>query len=205
MREGAILFVVAMAACASPPVVTPDPPRHDVVVLLRDAETGAVGRAVVTAPTGSVVLAAGGQAARVSREGRPVAEDHLDDAAVSAMFASPLAALPPPPISFTLFFEFESEELTAESRAVVPGIVSALRERPAPDVAVVGHTDTMGDDATNAQWGYRRAVAVRTLLVEAGLPLDAISVRSHGERDPLVHTAENTREPRNRRVEIVVR
>jgi outer membrane protein OmpA-like peptidoglycan-associated protein len=46
---------------------------------------------------------------------------------------------------------------------------------------------------------------VRNLLVEAGLAASAIEVTSHGEADLLVQTANDTPEPRNRRVEIAVR
>jgi outer membrane protein OmpA-like peptidoglycan-associated protein len=42
-------------------------------------------------------------------------------------------------------------------------------------------------------------------LVEIGIPIDRIRVAGRGEREPLVPTADNVDEPRNRRVEIIVR
>jgi outer membrane protein OmpA-like peptidoglycan-associated protein len=51
----------------------------------------------------------------------------------------------------------------------------------------------------------KRAGTVRAILVEAGLDPATIEVRSHGEGDLLIQTPDNTREPRNRRVEIAVR
>jgi outer membrane protein OmpA-like peptidoglycan-associated protein len=46
---------------------------------------------------------------------------------------------------------------------------------------------------------------VRGLLVDAGLDAAVIDIASHGESELQVQTADGTREPRNRRVEISVR
>jgi outer membrane protein OmpA-like peptidoglycan-associated protein len=51
----------------------------------------------------------------------------------------------------------------------------------------------------------KRATFVQRLLVTAGLDAAIIEVLSHGEADPAIKTPNNTAEPRNRRVEIVVR
>jgi flagellar motor protein MotB len=51
----------------------------------------------------------------------------------------------------------------------------------------------------------KRALMVRNLLVEAGLDGSAIDATSVGELDLLVKTADETPEPRNRRVDIFVR
>ena len=42
-------------------------------------------------------------------------------------------------------------------------------------------------------------------MLANGLDASAIEVTSHGKADPLIHTANQTPEPRNRRVEIAVR
>ena len=57
----------------------------------------------------------------------------------------------------------------------------------------------------NLALGLRRAMRVRNILVEAGLPAATVDVTSHGEADQLVKTRDNTPEPRNRRVGITVR
>jgi outer membrane protein OmpA-like peptidoglycan-associated protein len=124
---------------------------------------------------------------------------------VRRLFGDVLAALPPAPENFTLFFRFESDELTDESRAMVPNVLRALKDRPVPEISVVGHTDTTGTPASNVELGMKRGTMVRTLLVEAGLSPSAIEVTSHGEAVLLVATSDETYEPRNRRVEITIR
>jgi outer membrane protein OmpA-like peptidoglycan-associated protein len=174
-----------------------------VVVLLPDAPK-VVGRADVQNKAGKVDLDDANEGARVKRNQRPTVFT-LSDAEVQQMFGEALAALPPAPRRFVLNFRFESDELTDEARALVPGILSLVRERPFADVMVTGHTDTMGTTRANFDLGLKRALMVRNLLVSAGLEASQIQVTSLGETDLLIHTPDNTPEPRNRRVDIVVR
>jgi len=129
----------------------------------------------------------------------------MSEADVNRLFADVLSALPPAPQRFTLFFRFESDDLTDESRRLLTDVISAVRSHTMPEVVVIGHTDTMGTRQANVALGMRRAVMVRDLLVNAGLAPAMLEVASHGEGDLLVHTPDETPEPRNRRVDITVR
>src|SRR5262249_27739925 len=113
--------------------------------------------------------------------------------------------LPPAPRHFTLYFEFESETLTEESGKLVPEILAAMKPLAAPEVVVIGHTDTMGDAKSNVGLGLKRAMSVKNVLVSAGIAPSMIEVSAHGEAVLLVKTGDNVVEPRNRRVEISVR
>jgi peptidoglycan-associated lipoprotein len=194
----------AVVACAKLAREEPQRPRQDLVALLPDAD-GTVGHARVSNPAGTVDLAETRAATRISPDHAPTPVVILSEADVQREFGDALASLPPAPQTFTLYFQFESEDLTAESRAVLGNTLQAVKARPVPDVLVVGHTDTTGAPAPNFQLALRRANAVRTLLLDAGLPDDAIAVASHGESQPLVPTRDDTYEPRNRRVLITVR
>jgi outer membrane protein OmpA-like peptidoglycan-associated protein len=152
-----------------------------------------------------VELAAARESTRVAANQAPSPVQVISEPEVERLFASALAALPPAPRHFTLFFQFDSDELTNESRSLVPEILTAAQGRPAPDVFVVGHTDTTGSARLNFELGMKRANMVRNLLVQAGLDASFVEVTSHGETDLLIATANNIPEPRNRRVEITVR
>ena len=175
------------------------------MVLLPDPGDGAVGRAVVSNSAGSAELAAARESTTVAANQAPAPVAVISQAEADRLFGDVLAALPPAPQQFILYFRFESDELTPESQALVPGVLEALKNRPFPDVAVVGHTDTTGSAASNIALGLRRANAIRELLIQSGVSADLIEVSSHGEADPLVKTADEVSEPRNRRVEITVR
>ena len=72
-------------------------------------------------------------------------------------------------------------------------------------IEVTGHTDTSGSAQYNQGLSVRRANAVAAELVRLGVPRNEISARGVGESQLLVPTPDNTREPQNRRVEIVLR
>jgi outer membrane protein OmpA-like peptidoglycan-associated protein len=124
---------------------------------------------------------------------------------VQRIFGDAIAARPPAPRRFLLSFETGSDTLTPDSQALVSEILEVVRTRPAPEVTVIGHTDTTGEAAANIQLGMRRATLIRDVLVSIGLDAAKIEVASHGEADLLVQTPDSTAEARNRRVEVTVR
>jgi outer membrane protein OmpA-like peptidoglycan-associated protein len=200
-----LTLVGALASgCGPKRVPAPTPPAPALVVLLSDPETGKTGRIRVSNEVGRVELAVERQATLVTPARRP-AIMAMSEADVTRLFGAALAALPPPPRHFTLHFQFESDQLTAESVALVSEILKAVKALAVPEVVVVGHTDTMGTPMANVDLGLKRAMTVRNLLVEAGLPEGTIEVTSHGEGDLLIKTPNDRPEPRNRRVEIAVR
>jgi outer membrane protein OmpA-like peptidoglycan-associated protein len=196
-----------IAACGSKRVAParPVPPGPTLVVLLPDPETRVTGRARVANEFGSTELAAPRAGSLTTPGAAPAPAQTDSDAEVARVFGAALAALPPAPRHFTLQFKFESDALTDASAALIPEILAAVRALPVPEVAVVGHTDTMGDAKANVALGRKRAMTVRNILVQAGLAASTIDVSSHGEADLLVKTRDKTPEPRNRRVEITVR
>jgi outer membrane protein OmpA-like peptidoglycan-associated protein len=179
-------------------------PGDVVVVLLPDADTGTVGRVVVSNTEGSTELASAWASTRVNMTQAPQIRT-LSESAVKSRFGDILATLPPPPRHFILPFQFDSEELTDEGRRLVQEVLKVVKNYPSPDVVVTGHTDTTGNARTNVELGLRRANVVRSMLVQTGLSTLMIDVRSHGEAELLVPTGDNVSEPRNRRVEITVR
>jgi outer membrane protein OmpA-like peptidoglycan-associated protein len=211
MRGASIAIVAALAAvleiaCAGKHAA-PAPPEtaRTLVVLLPDSDTGVTGRAFVSNKSGSTDLNATRDSSTASPSTAPTAVTTMSEAEVQRLFGDTLSALPPAAVHFTLYFKFESDELTDESRALLPEILSTVKQRAIPEVLVVGHTDTMGTPRANIDLGLVRANTVRTMLVQVGLDASTVEVRSHGEGDLLVKTADETPEPRNRRVEISVR
>jgi OmpA family len=208
-RSIAILATLAgilTAGCGpKKPATAPAPPAQAMVVVLPDSETGVTGRVHVANNSGSTELITERQSTIVLSNARPGVITVLSEDEVRRVFGGALSALPPPPKHFTLYFRFESDELTDESRALLPEILNTVKERAVPEVVVVGHTDTMGSARNNYELGLKRAAMVRDLLVGVGLNAKLIEVTSHGEADLLVSTPNETPEPRNRRVEISVR
>jgi outer membrane protein OmpA-like peptidoglycan-associated protein len=130
---------------------------------------------------------------------------HATPEEVRGTFGAALAAQPMHSMQFTLYFTEGKNELTDESKQIVEGVFSEISRRPVPDVLVIGHTDAVGTDQFNDELSRQRAEAVRVALIGHGIAAESITVIGRGKRDPVVRTAEGVSEPRNRRVEIIVR
>ena len=106
---------------------------------------------------------------------------------------------------FVLYFETGGTTLSAESAALLPEIVRELSARSGGELMVVGHTDSVGSNEANDRLSLTRADTVARLLAEKGVVTDKMETVGRGKREPLVPTADEVAEPRNRRVEVRVR
>ena len=200
-----LTLVVAVGCGPTPPPQEPEPKPRDLVVLAPGPETGEVGRLVVSTPAGSVELTRVRESTLVPSGAAPGAVVVLSEDEIQRVFGAALAVMPAATQHFNLYFEVGSDQLTPSSQAIVAEVTAQVRGRVAIDVTVIGHTDTTGDTASNTALGLRRATLIRDLLIQAGLDGAVVDVRSHGESDPVVPTADNTAEARNRRVEVTIR
>jgi outer membrane protein OmpA-like peptidoglycan-associated protein len=204
-RGIAILLAARAAGCAPARGAIATPQPRDLVVLLPEPDGSASGEARVSNAAGRVDLLRPLDATETASGLAPSPPAPMNPARVDTIFGDALGALPLAPEVFVLRFEFDSDRLTAESRATLPRILASVAAHPAPDVVVIGHTDRVGDDESNVALGLKRASTVRDLLVAAGFDPSYLETSSHGESDPLVPTGDNVAEPMNRRVEITVR
>jgi len=128
-----------------------------------------------------------------------------NESQLKEMFGVAVGALPKAPKTSLLYFLLGADELTAESKKDAELIYSDFTGRDAPEVLIVGHTDTTGPSARNEALSIKRAEKVKKHLIERGITAANIEVSGMGERNLLVETPDNKKEPKNRRVEITVR
>jgi outer membrane protein OmpA-like peptidoglycan-associated protein len=124
---------------------------------------------------------------------------------VDAVFGAALAAQPMRVTQFTLYFVEGTDELTDESRQIVESVFAEIMKRPVPDLMVIGHTDTVGSDQFNDLLSRQRADTVRAALIRHGIASENVAAVGRGKRELVVPTADGVAEPRNRRVDIIVR
>ena len=205
--------ILDLAACAAPGPATPPSPapppaatRPASLVVLLPEPDGSTGRVTVSNAAGAQELAQPFEATWIEGPDRgPTPPARLEPAEVERLVGAALRAVPPEPATFLLYFREGSDDLVADSRALLPDIVRAVATRGSPAVAVIGHTDSVGAADANQRLGLRRAVRVGDLLRALGVDPAILDIASHGEGDPLVPTADEVAEPRNRRVEVTVR
>lgn len=175
------------------------------VVLLSnpDGTTGAVN---VSNSTGAIDITTANKATTISdRQSSPTAPVTMEKQEIDALFSQALLAQPKPPAHFILYFISNSSMLTEDSGQTIPAIMQAIEDRKSIDISIVGHSDTVGSDDYNYTISKGRAEEVARLLVSRGVMASHINTSSHGEGNPLVQTGDNISEPRNRRVEVIVR
>jgi len=189
-------FILSLLGCAS---------EKNLIVLMPDAD-GTVGQVIVSNAAGSQLLSEAGQGTVVQDASTaPQPPSKIDAQKIQKIFGAAISAQPHPPARFILYFKSGSTQLTRQSRELIPQIFSAIKERDSNDISIVGHTDTKGSNRANLKLSTQRAKAVAEFLKTKEIDPTFIEVTSHGEGNPLIKTADNVSERRNRRVEVTVR
>ena len=172
-------------------------------ITLLPSQDGKASAVIITTAGVDTVLNQPYQTASIDSKGATTAAG--DSADVGKRYASTLSAMPQRAAVFTVYFITDSDALVPESAARLADIKAQLASRPAPEIIVIGHTDTVAKQDYNDELSLKRAATVKRMLVEVGIDADRIDVQGRGERELLVPTADGVDEPRNRRVEIRVR
>jgi outer membrane protein OmpA-like peptidoglycan-associated protein len=112
------------------------------------------------------------------------------------------------PETFVVYFDFASAKLSEASRPLlidaVAAIKRALAETSGAHVKIVGYADSVGSIFGAMHVSLRRAEAVRRELLSGGIAAGDIAVEGRGKREPEVQTGDQVRNPRNRRVRIII-
>jgi OOP family OmpA-OmpF porin len=190
----AFVTLVFLSACSTPP---------DKIILLPDPE-GKVGAVIVHSATGQQTINKAYAGVDVTQGG--AIEKTMDSqSSVETRYSQLLAARPPRPRTFTIFFLFDSAtDLAPESLATVKELKAVLATWPAPELVVVGHTDLAGSQDFDDNLSKRRAQTVAAFLIKQGIPAQQIETAARGKREPLVHTADGVPNRMNRRVVITI-
>jgi len=192
---GAAMFIVLSTGCSP----------HHLVILSPDPD-GHVGKAEVSTDGGKQLLEVPHGMTTVSgRSATPSPVTVVSQEFISATFAEVLAIEPAPAEKFILYFHSNTTDLVPESRSTLSTILSAIKRRGAISICISGHTDSTGSVQLNDDLAHDRAQAISDLLVLQGVDRMRLSVLSHGKGNQLVPTADGVAEPRNRRVEVIVR
>jgi OmpA-OmpF porin, OOP family len=101
-------------------------------------------------------------------------------------------------------FDNDSAVLTGESIVQLDNIATILRAYPRAHVAVVGHTDSVGDEAANVVLSRARANTVAAKLTADGVQPQRVHAEGHGSQQPMADNATEAGRAQNRRVELGV-
>jgi len=102
------------------------------------------------------------------------------------------------------FFDFDKSAIKSEGRQVLDQVAAQAAQLNLETIIATGHTDSTGPAAYNQGLSERRANAVKTYLVNQGVPTDRVYVEGKGATQPIASNATREGRAQNRRVEIEV-
>ena len=105
---------------------------------------------------------------------------------------------------YGIYFDFGSATIRPQSKVVLDEIATAMKDNPSWKLNVNGHTDNIGDDASNLELSKRRAAAVMKALTEQyQIAPSRFQTAGFGASRPVDTNETIEGRARNRRVELV--
>lgn len=105
----------------------------------------------------------------------------------------------------TVYFEYDRANVKASEASKVQEVAAKFKgEDPATDLLIEGHCDERGTEEYNRSLGERRALALRELLVAAGVPADRVHTVSFGKDKPVEPLRSESAYSKNRRGEFIL-
>lgn len=107
-------------------------------------------------------------------------------------------------VNFTpVYFDFDVFALPMSESAKVDAVAEYLNSHPGTGVVIEGNCDERGTQEYNRGLGERRAISVKTALLDRGIGEDRLFTQSFGEDRPAVQGSDETAWARNRRADFV--
>ena len=103
-----------------------------------------------------------------------------------------------------ILFATDSASLTGALQNDLRAVAASLNNYPNTTVNVIGHTDNVGEAAYNQSLSERRAQAVSSVLINAGVSPSRIRSIGRGENQPVASNLDASGRQQNRRVEIII-
>lgn len=176
------------------------------LVVLLPSEDGRTGKLTVSQLVGDGQVVLDGPLASVQIDAAGVATAvDLTSASLRDQFGFIPDVMPRAPASYVVYFQSGSLDLTVSSQKALQAALEDVSNRSAPELEVIGHTDSVGAAEDNDALSSERAGVVAAMLRANAVDSSVIGVAGRGERDLLVKTGDDVDEVRNRRVQIVVR
>jgi outer membrane protein OmpA-like peptidoglycan-associated protein len=103
-----------------------------------------------------------------------------------------------------ILFDVDKTDLKAAAKTNLTNLSESLNKNPQTNILIVGHTDDTGTDEHNMDLSIRRAEAVKSYIVSAGVSSARLSTQGKGESEPIADNTTADGRAQNRRVEIAI-
>jgi len=208
----AVAMIFALGACTSPDVQTNDPNQRTKEGALIGGLFGALAGIVAGddagerrrgALIGGLVGAGAGAAIgnSLDKQAAELSRDFADDRIQIINNGDTLLVRMPDDILFAI----DSAVVTSGLQADLRVLADSLQRYPGSTVEIVGHTDNTGTASYNQNLSERRASAVASVLIDAGVSFSRILSIGRGEDQPIASNLSIDGRAQNRRVDITIR
>jgi outer membrane protein OmpA-like peptidoglycan-associated protein len=106
-------------------------------------------------------------------------------------------------IALNILFETGKSDIQQESLPIVDQIFELMKSDATIKISIEGHTDNVGDAASNKKLSNDRAKAVMDALIAKGIDKIRMSFVGWGQEKPVADNRSEEGRVQNRRVEIV--
>ncbi|MCS6911876.1 MAG: OmpA family protein, partial [Myxococcota bacterium] len=103
-----------------------------------------------------------------------------------------------------IHFAKNKAKIYPDSFPLLDEVVEALKHQPQVKVRIEGHTDSRGKPKKNLALSQRRAEAVRSYLVQAGIAADRLTAVGYGAERPIADNSTEAGREKNRRTEFIL-
>ena len=102
-------------------------------------------------------------------------------------------------------FESGKADISPDSVGLLDRLIATTLRCPTTNIEIGGHTDTDGDTAANVTLSQKRAEAVLSYLIRAGLSSERLTAVGYGSAQPLASNDTAEGKAQNRRIDFVVK
>ena len=88
-------------------------------------------------------------------------------------------------------FETGSNRIRSASRVILGEVIAIMKENPAYQLNIGGHTDSIGSSDSNQRLSQKRADAVKKYLTDRGVEGNRVSSVGYGESQPIADNKYN--------------
>lgn len=106
-------------------------------------------------------------------------------------------------VALYITFDTGKADLKQDGIATVKEIATLMKSNPALKLGVEGHTDNVGDAASNKKLSEARAKSVTAAIIAGGVDAARLSAAGFGQEKPVADNRTEEGRAKNRRVELV--
>lgn len=111
----------------------------------------------------------------------------------------------PKSVTLHINFAFASNLIPTSAAQDVINLTKFMKDNPAANITIVGHTDIIGNDERNQPRSEARARALGDKLIANGIDTNRIKTSGKGSKEPIATNNTDAGRAQNRRIEVEIR